>query len=77
MGLGSEAVGWVVGGEVDMCRGIVDDACRERYVCIHKARMVLGYKPRVSLEDGIRRACEWYKGVLGKRVVKRVDGGWS
>lgn len=77
MGLGGEVVGWLGGGEVAICRGIVDDACRERYVCIDKARRVLGYRPRVGLEEGVRRACVWYKGVLGKRVVKKVDGGWS
>lgn len=77
MGFAGEVVGWLVGAEVDLCRGIVDDACRERYVSIHKARAVLRYRPRVSLEEGVRRACEWYKGVLGKRVVKKEDGGWS
>lgn len=77
LGLGAEVFGWVVGGEGNLSRGVVDDACRDRYVSIHKAMRVLGYRPKVSLDEGIRRSCEWYKGVLGRRSVKKADGGWS
>lgn len=77
MGLGAEAFEWITGVESGLSRGIVDDACRDRYVSIHKAMRVLGYRPKVSLDEGIRRSCEWYKGVIGRRTVKRENGGWS
>lgn len=77
MGLGAEMFGWLAGVETSLSRGIVDDACRDRYCCIHKAMRILRYRPKVSLDEGIRRSCEWYKSVLGRRDVKRENGGWS
>jgi sterol-4alpha-carboxylate 3-dehydrogenase (decarboxylating) len=77
MGLGAEALQWSTGVEGSLSRGIVDDACRDRYCCIHKAMRILGYRPRVGLDEGIKRSCEWYRGVLGRRNVKRENGGWS
>lgn len=77
MGLGAEVVEWVTGWETALSRGIVDDACRDRYVSCHKAMRILGYRPRVGLEEGIRKSCEWYKGVLARRGVGRENGGWS
>jgi sterol-4alpha-carboxylate 3-dehydrogenase (decarboxylating) len=76
MGFVAEAVGWVTGMETSLSRGVVDDACRDRYVSIHKAMRVLGYRPRVGLEEGIRKSCEWYKGVLGGRRVEKERDGW-
>ena len=35
-----------------------------RIPCIEKARKLLGYEPRVSLEEGLRRTIEWYKETL-------------
>jgi sterol-4alpha-carboxylate 3-dehydrogenase (decarboxylating) len=31
--------------------------CRDRYVSLKQAEMVLGYKPRVGLEEGIKTSC--------------------
>lgn len=61
MGLAAECV-----GAEGFCRGVVSEGCRERYVCIAKARRVLGYVPRVGLEEGVRRSCEALK--------KRLEG---
>lgn len=77
MGLGAEAVEWVSGVEAGLSRGIVDDACRDRYVSCHKAMRILRYRPRVGLDEGIRRSCEWYKGVLARRGVRKENDGWS
>jgi sterol-4alpha-carboxylate 3-dehydrogenase (decarboxylating) len=77
MGLGAEIVGWVTGVEGSLNRGVIDDTCRDRYCSIIKARRVLGYRPRVGLEEGIRRSCEWYKGVVGGRKVHKERDGWS
>jgi UDP-glucuronate 4-epimerase len=35
------------------------------YANIDKARALLGYAPTVSVEDGVRRFYEWYKGAVG------------
>lgn len=77
MGLGAECVEWATGVESGLSRGIVDDACRDRYVSCHKAMRILRYRPRVGLDEGIRRSCEWYKGVLARRGVGKENGGWS
>lgn len=58
MGLGAEWVTWLTGTESAFSRGIVNDGCRERYVNLAKARRLLGYKPRVSLQDGLRISCQ-------------------
>ena len=54
----AEGVSWVVGAEAGFYRGLLADACRDRYVCIHKARSVLGYRPRVPLDEGVRLSCQ-------------------
>jgi hypothetical protein len=55
----AEGASWVLGGaEAEFCRGLLSDACRDRYVCIHKARSVLGYRPRVGLDEGVRLSCQ-------------------
>ena len=35
------------------------------YANIDKAKALLGYAPTVSVEDGVRRFYEWYKGAVG------------
>ena len=57
-GIAAEVVSWTTGKELGISRGAVKDACLTRYANLEKARTVLGYRPRVSLEDGIRQACE-------------------
>ena len=32
-----------------------------RAFCIDKARMVLGFEPRIDIEEGFRRTVEWYR----------------
>lgn len=48
----------MTGTEGVLSRGIVSDGCRDRYVSISKARLLLGYKPRVGLEEGLRISCQ-------------------
>jgi sterol-4alpha-carboxylate 3-dehydrogenase (decarboxylating) len=58
MGLASELGSWVTGSEASMTRGIVSEACRDRYVSIVKAGQLLGYRPRIGLAEGVRSSCE-------------------
>lgn len=54
----AEVVTWVTGTPTTLSRGSVLDACGTRYCSGEKARKVLGYKPRVGIEEGIRVSCK-------------------
>jgi hypothetical protein len=63
------------------------------YVSIEKARRILGYEPRVGLDEGVRRSCQvsfvgtwrglkanlWVCSILGRRRRNRLGGeaGWD
>jgi len=57
-GLVSEVSTWAFGMTPTLSRGSVRDACAVRYANGEKARQILGYEPRVGIEDGIRMSCE-------------------
>lgn len=57
-GLVSECVTWVTGAAPTLSRGSVRDACSVRYASGEKAKRILGYEPRVGIEEGIRLSCE-------------------
>lgn len=62
--LGRELFGYdgrVVRGESDDPEYLVDNPNR-RCPDIGKARRALGYEPRVSLEEGLRKSLLWYRG---------------
>ncbi|CAE7178478.1 C-3 sterol dehydrogenase C-4 decarboxylase family protein [Pyrenophora teres f. teres] len=63
-GLVAEGVDWVRGTDGVFSRGVVEEGCRDRYVCIDKARLLLGYVPKVGLEEGIKVTCQHYKAKL-------------
>ncbi|KAF1845564.1 C-3 sterol dehydrogenase/C-4 decarboxylase-like protein [Cucurbitaria berberidis CBS 394.84] len=68
MGYAAEWTSWLSGTEgVLLSRGMVSDGCRERYVSISKARQILGYKPRVSLEEGLKISCQHYQKKISQR----------
>ncbi|KAL8808296.1 MAG: hypothetical protein Q9182_000116 [Xanthomendoza sp. 2 TL-2023] len=56
-GLLAEWATWVTGSPSTLSRGSVQDACQTRYCSGVKARQLLGYKPRVGIEEGIRISC--------------------
>ncbi|RMZ73872.1 Sterol-4-alpha-carboxylate 3-dehydrogenase decarboxylating [Pyrenophora seminiperda CCB06] len=62
----AEWVDWARGAEGGgvLSRGIVGEACRDRYVSIAKATALLGYRPKVDLEQGLRITCQHYKAKL-------------
>ncbi|HEX5891216.1 MAG TPA: GDP-mannose 4,6-dehydratase [Pyrinomonadaceae bacterium] len=40
---------------------------REQYLSARKAREVLGWKPLFTLDEGLRRTIDWYRGLLGEQ----------
>ena len=58
MGWAAEWANWLAGTDGVFCRGIVSDGCRDRYASIAKAGRILGYSPRVSLEEGLKISCQ-------------------
>lgn len=64
-GLASECLTWLSGAETTLSRGSVRDACAVRYARGEKAKRILGYEPRVGIEEGIRLSCEDYARRLG------------
>ncbi|EXJ65161.1 hypothetical protein A1O7_01501 [Cladophialophora yegresii CBS 114405] len=58
LGLLAEVFTRVSGTPTTLSRGSVMDACAMRYASGDKAKSILGYQPRVGLEDGIRWSCQ-------------------
>lgn len=56
----AEWVTWLTGTQTTISSASVRDACSIRYCTGEKARKILGYKPRVDLEEGIRITCAKY-----------------
>ena len=54
----AEWVTWLAGTPTTLSRGSVFDACGTRYCSGEKARRVLGYKPRLGIEEAIRISCK-------------------
>ncbi|MCJ1362149.1 erg26, C-3 sterol dehydrogenase [Acarospora aff. strigata] len=57
-----EWVFWMLGRTPNLTRKHVRYSCMTRYYNIDKAKRRLGYKPIVSLEEGVRRAVRWFEG---------------
>jgi dihydroflavonol-4-reductase len=55
-----EAVCVPLGVEPPIYRRRVDFFTKNRAFSIEKAQRLLGYEPRVSLEEGLRRTLDWY-----------------
>jgi hypothetical protein len=49
---------WLTGNPVTLSSGSVKDACGVRYCNGAKAKRILGYEPRVGIEEGIRISCQ-------------------
>lgn len=63
-GLGAvmEGLTWCTGTPATLSRGSINDATAVRYASGEKARRVLGFEPRVGMEEGLRRSCAEYRG---------------
>ena len=58
LGFLAEIATWLFGTTATLSRGSVLDACATRYASGDKAKAILGYEPRVGLEEGLKRSCE-------------------
>ncbi|PIG84280.1 NAD dependent epimerase/dehydratase [Aspergillus arachidicola] len=56
---------WVFGTTTTLRCGSARDVCSVRYANGEKAKLVLGYRPRVVIETGIRLSCEDYARRMG------------
>jgi len=56
-----EAICVPLGVEPPLHRRRVDFWTKSRAFSVDKARRVLGYSPRVDVEEGVRRTAEWYR----------------
>ena len=54
----AEWVTWFTGTPTTLSRGSVFDACGIRYCNGEKARRILGYKPRIGIEEGLHISCK-------------------
>ena len=57
VGIIAEWVTWATGTSTTISRGSLLDAAATRYCSGSKARELLGYRPRVGVEEGLRRSC--------------------
>lgn len=61
LGAVMEALTWFSRTPATLSRGSVNDATAIRYASGEKAKRILGYEPRVSMEDGLKRSCLEYR----------------
>ncbi|KAK0187974.1 C-3 sterol dehydrogenase [Armillaria mellea] len=67
-----EWIGWVTGRPAALTPFRVTYSCASRWHNIEKARRVLGYEPRVSLEEGVKRLVTWWS---AEYVAGNIKGG--
>ncbi|KAJ7626670.1 C-3 sterol dehydrogenase [Mycena polygramma] len=60
-GWGAEWWGWITRKDPTFTRFKVSFSCARRWYNIEKARRVLGYEPRVGVEEGVQLMVEWWK----------------
>ena len=65
----AERIKRLMGVKLDIVfQPLPEDDPKKRRPDISKAKRVLGWEPRVLLEDGLRETCEYFKGVVFEKV---------
>jgi len=64
-----KAIAKLIGGRLPEPRilNVAKNEIREQRLSTEKAKRVLGWKSRVSLDDGLRSTIEWYRSYLGAK----------
>jgi len=59
----------LIGGQMPEPRvlNIAKNEIKEQRLSTEKAKRVLGWEPRISLDDGLRSTIEWYRSYLGAK----------
>ena len=62
-----KAIAKLMGGQLPEPRvlNIAKNEIKEQRLSTEKAKRVLGWRPRVTLDDGLRSTIEWYRAYLG------------
>ena len=65
-----KAIAKLMGGQLPEPRvlNIAKNEIKEQRLSTDKAKRVLGWKARVSLDDGLRSTIEWYRSYLGAKT---------
>ncbi|TID27758.1 C-3 sterol dehydrogenase/C-4 decarboxylase-like protein [Venturia nashicola] len=77
MGWASEWVDWLKGSEGPLTRGSIKDATQTEYVSIAKARIVLGYEPRVLLPQAVKISCQVSKKAVSITTMKLISAVYT
>ncbi|KAG7139026.1 Sterol-4-alpha-carboxylate 3-dehydrogenase like protein [Verticillium longisporum] len=72
LGFASEVVFHILGKTPTFTRQRCVFSCMTRYYNITKAKRVLGYRPIVSLDDGIKRGVRWFLDQEAAGLIEKV-----
>ena len=64
-----KTIGKLMGGQLPEPRVLntAKNEIKEQRLSTEKAKRVLGWKSRVSLDDGLRSTIDWYRAYLGAK----------
>lgn len=68
----AEWMAWLTGNAVTFSGGSVKDACGIRYCNGAKAERILGYVPKVGIEEGIRISCQVSTDILATAFALKL-----